>query len=162
MAKESDRIKNEAQETARVVEDAFRQISERIGEYFEDALSKGEDITQNMVRDVQSSLNSLSKVSRDLANANAKANRGLLKTRDFTKEIQERNAKLAAIESQIAIARAAGLEVSEDLVEQQKKLGIYNKEYKAELQKQLDLSKNLNKSIGLTGSALSGHQKYHQ
>jgi hypothetical protein len=159
MADQSDRIKNEAQETARVVEDAFRNISEKIGEYFEDALSKGEDITKNMVRDVQSSLNSLSKVSKDLANNYEKANRGLLKQKDYTREIQERNAKLAAIKAQIAIAEAAGLEVSEDLVEQQKKLKKYNDEYKAALDIQLDRSKNINKSIGLTGSALSAVAK---
>jgi len=159
MADQSDRIKNEAQETARIVEDAFRSISSKIGEYFEEALSKGEDVSKNMVRDVQGSLNSLSRVSKDLSSSFEKANRGLLKQKDYTREIQERNAKLAAIKAQIAIAEASGVGNAKELSKQYETILKYNIEYEAELTKQLNLSKNLNKSIGLTGSALSAASK---
>ena len=125
MAKQSDRIKNEAQETARVVEDAFRGISEKIGEYFEDALSKGEDVSKNMVKDVQGSLNSLSRVSKDLASNFEKANRGLLKQKDYTKEIQERNAKLAAIKAQIGIAERSGVGNAKELNKEYEKVLKY-------------------------------------
>ena len=103
------RIKKEAQDTARVVEDAFRNISSKIGDYFEEALSRGEDVAKNMVKDAQSGLNNLSKISKDLASSNEKASNGLLKQRDITRQIQERNSKLAALKTTIEIAEANGV-----------------------------------------------------
>jgi hypothetical protein len=159
MAEQSDRIKKEAKETAQVVEDAFRSISSKIGDYFEDALSKGEGVSKNMVRDVQSSLNSLSRVSKDIATNFEKANKGLLTQKNVTKEIQERNAKLATIQAQIGIAQRSGVGNIKQLNKEYEQVLKYNQEYEQELQKQLKFSKNLNTSIGLTGSAISGISK---
>ena len=159
MAEQSDRIKREAKETAQVVEDAFRSISSKIGDYFEEALSKGEGVSKNMVRDVQSSLNSLSRVSKDIAANFEKANKGLLTQKNVTKEIQERNAKLASIQTQIEIAQRSGVGNIKQLNKEYEQVLKYNQEYEQELQKQLKFSKNLNASIGLTGSAISGISK---
>jgi hypothetical protein len=159
MAEQSDRIKKEAKETAQVVEDAFRSISSKIGDYFEEALSKGENVSKNMVRDVQSSLNSLSRVSRDIATNFEKANKGLLTQKNITKEIQERNVKLASIQTQIEIAQRSGVGNIKQLNKEYEQVLKYNQEYEQELQKQLKFSKNLNTSIGLTGSAISGISK---
>jgi hypothetical protein len=159
MAEQSDRIKKEAKETAQVVEDAFRSISSKIGDYFEEALSKGEGVSKNMVRDVQSSLNSLSRVSKDIAANFEKANKGLLTQKNVTKEIQERNAKLATIQAQIGIAQRSGVGNIKQLNKEYEQVLKYNQEYEQELQKQLKFSKNLNTSIGLTGSAISGISK---
>jgi hypothetical protein len=159
MAEQSDRIKREAKETAQVVEDAFRSISSKIGDYFEEALSKGEGVSKNMVKDVQSSLNSLSRVSKDIATNFEKANKGLLTQKNVTKEIQERNAKLATIQTQIGIAQRSGVGNIKQLNKEYEQVLKYNQEYEQELQKQLNFSKNLNASIGLTGSAISGISK---
>jgi hypothetical protein len=159
MAEQSDRIKKEAKETAQVVEDAFRSISSKIGDYFEEALSKGEGVSKNMVRDVQSSLNSLSRVSKDIATNFEKANKGLLTQKNITKEIQERNVKLASIQTQIEIAQRSGVGNIKQLNKEYEQVLKYNQEYEQELQKQLKFSKNLNTSIGLTGSAISGISK---
>ena len=159
MAEQSDRIKKEAKETAQVVEDAFRSISSKIGDYFEEALSKGEGVSKNMVRDVQSSLNSLSRVSRDIATNFEKANKGLLTQKNITKEIQERNVKLSVIQTQIEIAQRSGVGNIKQLNKEYKQVLKYNQEYEQELQKQLKFSENLNTSIGLTGRTLSGISK---
>jgi len=159
MAEQSDRIKKEAKETAQVVEDAFRSISSKIGDYFTEALSKGEGVSKTMVRDVQSSFNSLSRVSRDIAINFEKANKGLLTQKNVTKEIQERNAKLATIQAQIGIAQRSGVGNIKQLNKEYEQVLKYNQEYEQELQKQLKFSKNLNTSIGLTGSAISGISK---
>ena len=159
MAEQSDRIKKEAKETAQVVEDAFRSISSKIGDYFEEALSKGEGVSKNMVRDVQSSLNSLSRVSRDIATNFEKANKGLLTQKNITKEIQERNVKLSVIQTQIEIAQRSGVGNIKQLNKEYEQVLKYNQEYEQELQKQLKFSENLNTSIGLTGRTLSGISK---
>ena len=153
------RIKKEAQDTARVVEDAFRNISSKIGDYFEEALSRGEDVAKNMVKDAQSGLNNLSKISKDLASSNEKASNGLLKQRDITRQIQERNSKLAAIKTAIEIAEVNGVKNASKLKKEYDKIIEQNKEYEKELKKQLSYSQNINKSIGLSGAGLSAASK---
>ena len=153
------RIKKEAQDTARVVEDAFRNISSKIGDYFEEALSRGEDVAKSMVKDAQSGLNNLSKISKDLASSNEKAANGLLKQRDITRQIQERNSKLAAIKTAIEIAEVNGVKNAGKLKKQYDKILEQNKEYEKELKKQLSYSQNINKSIGLSGAGISAASK---
>ena len=153
------RIKKEAQDTARVVEDAFRNISSKIGDYFEEALSRGEDVAKNMVKDAQSGLNGLSKISKDLASSNEKASNGLLKQRDITRQIQERNSKLAAIKTAIEIAEVNGVKNASKLKKEYDKIIEQNKEYEKKLKKQLSYSQNINKSIGLSGAGLSAASK---
>lgn len=159
MAEQSDRIKREAKETAQVVEDAFRSISSKIGDYFAEALGRGEGVSKNMVRDVQTSLNSLSRIGKDISSNFEKANKGLLTQKNVTKELQERNAKLASIQIQIGIAQRNGVGNIKQLNKEYEQVLKYNQEYEQELQKQLKFSKNLNASIGLTGSAISGISK---
>lgn len=161
MAKQNnqDRIRNEAKETAVVVEDALRSISSKIGDIFEEALNAGEGVSQRFTRDVQSGLNSLAKVSNEIASANLKAEKGLLKQRDVTKQIQQRQAKIAALKVQIEIAERRGIGNAEELKKQLATVEGYNEEITNELQKQANFSNNINKSIGLTGAALSGAAK---
>jgi hypothetical protein len=161
MAKQNnqDRIRNEARETAVVVEDALRSISSKIGDIFEEALNAGEGVSQRFTRDVQSGLNSLAKVSNEIASANLKAEKGLLKQRDVTKQIQERQSKIAALKVQIEIAERRGLSNVNELKKQLQKVEGFNEEITNELQKQANFSNNINKSIGLTGAALSGAAK---
>jgi len=161
MAKQNnqDRIRSEARETAVVVEDALRSISSKIGDIFEEALNAGEGVSQRFTRDVQSGLNSLAKVSNEIASANLKAEKGLLKQRDVTKQIQERQSKIAALKVQIEIAERRGLSNVNELKKQLQKVEGFNEEITNELQKQANFSNNINKSIGLTGAALSGAAK---
>ena len=154
-----DRIRSEAKETAVVVEDALRSISSKIGDIFEEALNAGEGVSQRFVRDIQSGLNSLAKVSNQIASANLKAEKGLLKQRDVTKQIQERKAKILALEVQVQIARQNGLSNVKELENELATVVNYGKEFTKELQKQVKVSNNISKSIGLTGSLLSGAAK---
>ena len=154
-----DRIRSEAKETAVVVEDALRSISSKIGDIFEEALNAGEGVSQRFVRDIQSGLNSLAKVSNQIASANLKAEKGLLKQRDVTKQIQERKAKILALEVQVQIARQNGLSNVKELEDELATVVNYEKEFTKELQKQVKVSNNISKSIGLTGSLLSGAAK---
>jgi len=156
MADKTEDIKKQAQESAVVIEDALRSISSQIGDIFKQALDEGADVSKTMARDVQSSLNSLSKVSKGLATSFEKASQGAFNIKDLTKEIQERTAKISSIESQIEIARRNGVKDTKALESELQKVKSTNAEYVKELNKASDLSKNINKSIGLTGAALKG------
>ena len=46
-------LRKEAQETARIVDDAMRTLSSRIVELFEQAAKETEDITKDLVKEVQ-------------------------------------------------------------------------------------------------------------
>lgn len=156
MADKTEDIKKQAQESAVVIEDALRSISSQIGDIFKQALDEGADVSKTMAKDVQSSLNSLSKVSKGLATSFEKASQGAFNIKDLTKEIQERTAKISSIESQIEIARRNGVKDTKALEAELKKVKSTNDAYVKELNKASDLSKNINKSIGLTGAALKG------
>ena len=154
MADKTDDIKKQAQESAVIIEDALRSISSQIGDIFQQALNEGADVSKTMAKDVQSSLNSLSKVSKGLATSFEKASQGAFNIRDLTKEIQDRNAKIQAIKSQIQIAENTTSKNAKQLKKKLAAIEGYNAEYVKELNKANDLSKNINKSIGLTGAAL--------
>ena len=156
MADKTEDIKKQAQESAVVIEDALRSISSQIGDIFKQALDEGADVSKTMAKDVQSSLNSLSKVSKGLATSFEKASQGAFSIKDLTKEIQERTAKISSIESQIEIARRNGVTNTKALETELKKVKSTNDAYVKELNKANDLSKNINKSVGLTGAALKG------
>ena len=156
MADKTEDIKKQAQESAVIIEDALRSISSQIGDIFKQALDEGADVSKSMAKDVQSSLNSLSKVSKGLATSFEKASQGAFSIKDLTKEIQERTAKISSIESQIEIARRNGVTNTKALEAELKKVKETNEDYVKELEKANDLSSNINKSIGLTGAALKG------
>jgi len=156
MADKTEDIKKQAQESAVVIEDALRSISSQIGDIFKQALDEGADVSKTMAKDVQSSLNSLSKVSKGLATSFEKASQGAFNIKDLTKEIQDRNIKISAIKSQIEIADRTGVKNAEQLKKELKAVEIANAEYVKELNIAKDLSANIKKSVGLTGAALKG------
>ncbi len=156
MADKTGDIKKQAQESAVIIEDALRSISSQIGDIFQQALNEGSDVSKTMAKDVQSSLNSLSKVSKGLATSFEKASQGAFNLKDLTKEIQTRTAKISSIETQIEIARRNGVKDTKALEAELKKVKATNDAYVKELEKANSLSKNINKSIGLTGMALKG------
>ena len=165
MAKKKD-IRSEAKETAVIIEDALRSISARIGDIFAEALDETGTVAEAMAKEVQSSMNSLAKVSKDLADSYAKAAEGAYKQADLQKTINNRKAKQFAIEAKIeAIARSA-TKTDAEKVELTNKLNAeletaveYNKDLEGSLQKQVNISKNINKAMGLTGGALKGLEK---
>ena len=165
MAKKKD-IRSEAKETAVIIEDALRSISARIGDIFSEALDETGSVAEAMAKEVQSSMNSLAKVSKDLADSYAKAAEGAYKQADLQKTINNRKAKQFAIEAKIeAIARSATktdaekLELTNKLNAELAEAVGYNKELEGSLEKQVDKSKRINKAMGFTGGILKGLEK---
>ena len=153
---EGKRVKKIADETQVVVEDALRSIASNIGDIFAQALQSGQNAAKTLGKDVTSSINSLAKSTDYLVKAQEKANRGALTYRDVTKEIQERNAKIQAIKNQIEIAERSGIGNAKQLKKELASIESYNKEVADSMAEQLNYSKKIEKSLGLTGSLVSG------
>ena len=143
-----------AKETAVVVEDALRNIADKVGDIFKEALSSTDTVAKAVAKDITGSLNSLAKVSKDLADANSKAAEGAFKQADATKLIQQRQAKIKAINYQISMLGRGELKQKKALKAELEKVQGYNEEFEKGLQEQLDLSAKITGQMGLTGAAL--------
>lgn len=153
---EGDRIRTIANETQVVVEDALRSISANIGDIFAQALTQGQDAAKTLAKDVTGSINNLAKSTNALVSNQEKANKGILTYKDVTKEIQNRNAKIQAIKNQITIAERTGIGNAKELKKQLSDIEKYNSEVSDSMKQQLKYSKDISKTMGLTGAAISG------
>ncbi len=159
MAKKSKsqiEAENNAKETAVVVEDALRNIADKVGDIFKEALSSTDNVSKAIAKDITGTLNSLAKVSKDLADANIKAAEGAFRQADAAKLIQQRQAKIRAINYQILALDEEQVDAKADLLKELAKIENYNDEFVAGLQEQVSLSQKFNKQMGLTGVALGG------
>ena len=147
---------NNAKETAVVVEDALRNIADKVGDIFKEALSSTDNVSKAIAKDITGTLNSLAKVSKDLADANIKAAEGAFRQADAAKLIQQRQAKIRAINYQILALDEEQVDAKADLLKELAKIENYNDEFVAGLQEQVSLSQKFNKQMGLTGVALGG------
>jgi hypothetical protein len=152
-------LRNLTKETSVVVEDALRSIADSVSGIFKQALEETQDVSKSLVRDTTSSLNSLAKVSSVLATNMEKAANGALKQSDILKTIQDRQAKIKAIEAQLAIVGVNSTKSKEKLEKQLKKIQEYEVEVNKQLQQQLELSERVNKNMGVTGNILKGISK---
>jgi len=143
-----------AKETAVVVEDALRNIADKVGDIFKEALSSTDNVAKAVAKDITGSLNSLAKVSKELADANSKAAEGAFKQADAAKLIQQRQSKIKAINYQISMLGRGELKQKKSLQDELKKVQGYNDEFEKGLQEQLDLSAKITSQMGLTGAAL--------
>lgn len=146
-------------ETSVVVEDALRSIASNVSGIFKQALEETQDVSKSLVKDTTTSLNSLAKVSNVLATNMEKAANGTLKQKDVLKTIQERQSKIAAIESQIEIVGRNNLKSKKALEKELQKIKESEEEINAQLNKQLERSKQINKNMGVTGNILTGISK---
>jgi len=145
-----------AKETAVVVEDALRNIADKVGDIFKEALSSTDNVSKAIAKDITGTLNSLAKVSKDLADANIKAAEGAFRQADAAKLIQQRQAKIRAINYQILALDEEQVDAKADLLKELAKIENYNDEFVEGLQEQVSLSQKFNKQMGLTGVALGG------
>ena len=153
---EGERIKKIADETQVVVEDALRSIASNIGDIFAQALTAGQNSAKTLAKDVTGTINSLAKSTDVLVRNQEKANKGILTYKDITAEIQNRTAKIQALKNQIEIAERSGVGNAKQLKNELAKIESYNKEVEDSMQAQLKYSKDISKTMGLTGSAIKG------
>ena len=151
-----DDAKKQAKETAVIVEDALRGIAGQIASIFEDALDTSNSTVEASAKEVQKIFNNLAKVGNMFAEANQKAAEGAFRLSDRLRIVQQRQAKIFALEQQIEIARRNGADNIDALEKKLNEVRSAEEEVTKELDAQLELSKKINRQLGLTGGILGG------
>jgi hypothetical protein len=160
MADDKDDIKKKTQETAEIVGDAFRRISENIKDIFDEALDGADNFAKSLQKDITRSLNQIAKSSSRLLTENEeKLNRGALTRTQIDKQILNLNSKLKALEIEKNIAIKNGLVDEQEINKQYAQAVEYNKELVNELQEQIKQSDTIKNKLGLTGALIKGISK---
>lgn len=106
-------IRRNALETASIVEEALRAITESVADAFETALGNTSTVGQTLAKDLQRSFNSLGKTSKETASNLVALNNGLLKAKTVQDQINKRKAEeLAAGISLTGVLKAQGAQLA--------------------------------------------------
>jgi phage-related protein len=157
--KSPEQLRDEAIETARIVDDAMRSISSRIGELFGEARDEVADISKELVKEVERGLKGLASNAEAIADARQKALSGSYKQRDVAKEMLKKQKAIFVLEVKIKEAAAAGAANHKELTKELEKAKGYASEFEKTLQKSADQSTKITKAMGLTGVSLKGLKK---
>jgi hypothetical protein len=113
-------LRKDALETASIVEDALRSIADSVSTAFENALGGGNTVGQALAKDLQSSFNSLAKISKETASNITKLQDGLLKSKTVQEQINKRKTDELSLGISLATAlKAQGATLSsiDDLID---------------------------------------------
>jgi hypothetical protein len=146
----------EIRDIATMTEDTFRSVADNIQGMFRDALEQGQNVSRSLSNDIGNNLKSLARLSSDVINNQDKLNKGVLKQSDIQKQIQQRSEKINAIENQIRVARLAGLDISQDILEDLEATTRVNQLYINQLLDQKNILDDIDKEIGQLGMGIQG------
>jgi len=113
-------LRKDALETASIVEEALRSIADSVSTAFENALGGGNTVGQALAKDLQSSFNSLAKISKETASNVSKLQDGLLKSKTVQEQINKRKTDELALGISLATAlkaEGAALSSIDDLID---------------------------------------------
>jgi hypothetical protein len=154
--KTAKEIREEAIETARIVDDAMRSIASSLQEAFGEAGDKIDDLGKEFVKEANRGLRGLKDNAEALYDATEKARKGQYASKNIQKEIERKGKAIFLIEKQIAEAIANGATNGAELrKELAKAKGVADK-FLNSLEESADKSKEINKAMGLTGAGIKG------
>lgn len=105
-------IRRNALETASIVEEALRSITESVADAFETALGNTSTVGQSLAKDLQKSFTALGKTSKETASNLVALNNGLLKSKTVQEQINKRKAEeLSAGISLVGVLKAQGAQL---------------------------------------------------
>lgn len=116
----NSQLRQDALETASIVQEALQTITDNVVTAFENALGGTSTVTQALAKDLQQKFNTLSKTSKETATNIYKLQEGLLKAKNVQEQINKRKAEeLAAGISLASALKAQGavLESIDDLID---------------------------------------------
>ena len=163
-----EELRRLAQESAVLLEDAFRSMADNIYETFDRALGATSSVADATSRDIERSFAKFAKITDPLVSNANKIAQGLIRSKDIQRQIVERKSQQAALEARLVIyARQLGeaaTDINDVLASTNTTLASIAQEYlqaveaNEELiqalegqQKQAEL---LNDKLGLTGDVL--------
>jgi len=113
-------IRQDALQTASIVEEALRSIADSVSTAFENALGTTNNVSQAVAKDLQKSFNTLGKISKETASNITKLQDGLLKSKAVQEQINKRKQEELAAGLSLATAlkaQGAALASIDDLVD---------------------------------------------
>ena len=157
--KSAKEIREEAIETARIVDDAMRSIASSLQEAFGEAGKEVEDLGKEFVKEANRGLKGLKDNAEALYTAQEKSRKGLYSSRDIQKEIEKKGKAIFLIETKIADAIANGATNGAELNKELAKAKGESAKFLASLEESANKSKEINKAMGLTGVGIRGMEK---
>jgi len=135
--------REQAEETARIVEDAFRNIAANVQDIFNDALDASDTFGKTLGKDITKNLNSIARSQNQIISNAEKLALGEAKSKDIRNQILKQKVKEEQIERQIQIAMDAGIDVGDELLRQKQESIDYNEQIIGQLNEQLDLTEDI-------------------
>ncbi len=175
-----DDLRDRALQTASIVEDALRSITDNIQTAFETAMTGMDRISQSTAKDIQSRFNKMAKVTDDIASNAVKLRQGLLDVKNVKNQIQQIDIKQTALATQLVthLSQERGvlvdinnlkdeaLSLSSSLTDEQRtlineyiKLEGYNNTQVDQLQEQVSEQERINQKLGIAGKLIKGISK---
>ena len=136
-------------ETSVYIQDTLLSISANIGEALRTAVEDAFDgadasVVKSVGNDLSRSFRSLAKFSDDVASNSGKIAKGLLTSKDVTKQLQQLEFKRAALARKIMLARRTGAEINlEDFQATKKALDEQEKELKKDEARTAKIEENM-------------------
>ena len=140
-------------ETSVYIQDTLLSVSAKIGSSLKDAVNEAFDgveasVLKTVSNDLSRAFKSSAKFSDDVASNQEKINRGLISSKDVTKQLETLALKRSALARKIMLARRLGAEINlEDLSNSKKALDIQNEQ----LIKDKERTESIEKNMGATG-----------
>jgi hypothetical protein len=187
MAKSPEDIKREALETATIVEETLRSITDNITLAFEAAMAGTDRVSQTVAKDIQARFNKLAKVTDDLASNAFKLQQGLLDVNKVQDQINKRKTDELSLGTQLVTylrrqgnaigtindliekqadgslkltSLAGGLDVEyKKLIEDYKLTLEYGDDFVKTLETQKAAQDEINQKLGNSGKLLKGISK---
>jgi hypothetical protein len=159
MADNQNQFNQNAKETAEILKDAFMSLGAQIDDIFRRAATANDSFTKAVKKDLTGTLNSLARNSQQLLDNEYKLNKGQLASRNVAKQIYDITSKQKATQESIKKAANEGI-----LTDKQKNklLGETNDYFTYQLNtlnKQLDISKDIESRLGLTSKLIKDISK---
>ena len=187
MADSPEELRRKSLETASIVEETLRSITDNISAAFEAAVAGTDRVSQTVAKDIQARFNKLAKVTDDLASNAFKLQQGLLDVKKVQDQINERKIKELSLGTQLVtylrrqgnaigtiddliqrnidgsfkltdLAERLGDEYK-DLIEDYKLTLEYGEDHVRQLEEQKSSQDEINAKLGNTGKLVKGISK---
>jgi len=170
-SEESDKAKQSLKEVGEVVnaiDESFRELTSRITDVVKEIAEGSSELTSfnNVTKDINRSLRSMSKINEDLIKNQIKLNQGKLSSKQIDEQINKAVAtrqilagRLESLQRKMNSQTSVSITEHRKVVELKKAIAEISEEVEGNFEKQKDAAVDLEKALGLTGVTLKGISK---
>jgi hypothetical protein len=168
---ESDKAKKSLKEVSDIVgviDEGFRELTSRLTDVVDEIKEGANELTSfnNVTKDVNRSLRSMSKVNEDLIKNQVKLNQGKLSSKQIDEQINKAVAnrqiltgRLESLQRKMNEEASVSIEQHREIENLQRSIAEISEEVEGNFRKQKEEAQKLEKTLGLTGKALKGISK---